>query len=90
MGEEVSEFLGRGRSRVDQQPGYRNGYGKPRRLTLGSGTVELRPGSAYSVETGSSRPSRAAFNVCQDSVAHLMRTGNCLTPERISRSPSNS
>ena len=44
--EEVSEFLGRGRSqrrsRVDQQPGYRNGYGKARRLTLGSGTVELR------------------------------------------------
>ena len=44
--EEVTEFLGRARSqrrsRVDQEQGYRNGYGKPRRLTMGAGTVELR------------------------------------------------
>ncbi|TLN08537.1 IS256 family transposase, partial [bacterium] len=44
--EEVTEFLGRSRSErrvaVDAETGYRNGYGKPRRLTLSCGTVEVR------------------------------------------------
>ena len=42
--EEVTEFLGRAKHQrrgVDMQ-GYRNGYGKPRRLTLRSGTVTVR------------------------------------------------
>ncbi len=38
--EEVTEFLGRGKSEcrelVDAKPGYRNGYGKERKLTLSS------------------------------------------------------
>jgi putative transposase len=45
--EEVSEFLGRAKSqrRADlEQPraGYRNGYGKPRKLAMTSGTVTVR------------------------------------------------
>lgn len=44
--EEVTEFLGRAKSErkkdVDSIPGYRNGHGKPRNLTLSIGTVELR------------------------------------------------
>ena len=44
--EEVTEFLGRAksarRSESDNERGYRNGYDKPRRLTLSSGTVQLR------------------------------------------------
>ena len=44
--EEVTEFLGRAksarRSESDNERGYRNGYGKPRRLTLSSGTIQLR------------------------------------------------
>ena len=44
--EEVTELLGRTRSArreaVDATPGYRNGYGKPRRLTLTSGTITVR------------------------------------------------
>lgn len=44
--EEVTELLGRRRSErakmVDAAPGYRNGYGKPRHLTLSSGTVTIR------------------------------------------------
>ena len=44
--DEITELLGRSRSArrsgVDSDPGYRNGYGKVRRLTLGSGTVEVR------------------------------------------------
>jgi transposase-like protein len=43
---EVDELLGRGKSErrkvVDPAPGYRNGYGKPRKLTLSNGTVALR------------------------------------------------
>jgi len=43
--EEVEELLGRSkwerRSSVDAAEGYRNGYGKRRRLTLSCGTVEL-------------------------------------------------
>jgi transposase-like protein len=43
---EVTEFLGRSKSQrcstVDATLGYRNGHGKPRRLTLRNGTVTLR------------------------------------------------
>ena len=44
--EEVTELLGRSRSQrreqVDSPPGYRNGYGKERNLTLSCGTITLR------------------------------------------------
>ena len=44
--EEVTQLLGRARSArkaaVDSPPGYRNGHGKPRRLSLTCGTVEVR------------------------------------------------
>src|ERR1700750_3201489 len=44
--EEVTDLLGRTKSTrkeaVDAAPGYRNGYGKPRRLTLTSGTITVR------------------------------------------------
>ena len=45
-GEEVTELLGRVKSErraaVDAPPGYRNGYGKPRRPATSSGTIEVR------------------------------------------------
>ena len=44
--EEVTELLGRGKSErrraVDARSGYRNGYGKPRHLTMSSGTIQVR------------------------------------------------
>jgi transposase-like protein len=44
--QEVTELLGRQKSErkasVVEQPGYRNGYGKPRRFTLSMGTIEVR------------------------------------------------
>ena len=44
--EEVTELLGRTKSArweaVDTEPGYRNGYGKPRQLTLTSETITVR------------------------------------------------
>ena len=44
--EEVTEWLGREKSErkgnASEQPGYRNGYGKRRRFTLSTGTVEIR------------------------------------------------
>jgi transposase-like protein len=44
--EEVTELLGREKAErrgvVDAPAGYRNGYGKPRRLAMSSGTVTLR------------------------------------------------
>ena len=43
--QEVREWLGREKSErkrsVLEQPGYRNGYGKPRRFTMSLGTVEV-------------------------------------------------
>ena len=44
---EVNEFLGRGKSErikpgIDVVKGYRNGYGRPRRLALMNGTVTIR------------------------------------------------
>jgi len=51
---EVTEFLGRQRSErraaVDATDGYRNGYGKPRRLTTSCGTIELRRPRVRDVE----------------------------------------
>ena len=44
--EEVTEMLGRGKSErratVDAAPGYRNGYGKPRKLTLSKGPITVK------------------------------------------------
>ena len=44
--EEVDELLGRGRyerrTAVDAPSGYRNGFGKPRRLSMSNGTIALR------------------------------------------------
>ena len=44
--EEIAEFLGRAksarRSDADSDSGYRNGYARPRKRTLSSGTIELR------------------------------------------------
>ena len=44
--EEVTVFLGRAKSALrsdsDNDTGYRNGYGRARRLTLSSGTIQLR------------------------------------------------
>lgn len=44
--EEVTELLARKKSErrkaVGSSPGYRNGYGKERKLTLGCGTITLR------------------------------------------------
>lgn len=45
LNEEITELLGREKSArreaVDAPPGYRNGYGKPRRLTMSSGTITV-------------------------------------------------
>ena len=52
--EEITELLGRAmsarRSTLDGAPGYRNGYGKPRRLTLSSGTIQVRRPRVRNVE----------------------------------------
>jgi len=52
--EELEEVLGRARYErregIDTAPGYRNGYGKPRRLALSSGTVMLRRPRARGLE----------------------------------------
>ena len=54
MEEEVTELLGREKSErrraVDGPEGYRNGYGKPRRLAMSSGTITLRRPRVRGVE----------------------------------------
>lgn len=44
--EEMTEFLGRAKSArrepLSEGSGYRNGHGKPRSLTLGAGTIQVR------------------------------------------------
>ena len=44
--QEVSEWSGRAKSERKgnplEEPGYRNGYGKTRRFTLSTGTIEVR------------------------------------------------
>ena len=54
MEEEVTELLGREKSErrkaADGPEGYRNGYGKPRRLAMSSGTITLRRPRVRGVE----------------------------------------
>jgi transposase-like protein len=54
--EEVSEFFGRGKSErmksVDGMLGYRNGYGKSRKLSLQSGTITIRRPRVRGTEEG--------------------------------------
>src|SRR5579863_4628615 len=62
--EEMTELLGRRRSErknpVDSKEGYRNGYGKPRKLSMSCGTVAVRrPGPV-----GSLRGLRAGSCLC--------------------------
>jgi len=51
---EVTDLLGRAKSEriaaVDGQAGYRNGHGKPRRVTLSCGTVKVRRPRVRGVE----------------------------------------
>ena len=51
---EVTELLGREKSKrrkpVDTTAGYRNGYGKPRKLTMSVGTVTVRRPRVRDVE----------------------------------------
>ncbi len=52
--EEVTDLLGREKSErragIDRPEGYRNGYGKPRRLAMSSGTITLRRPRVRGVE----------------------------------------
>ena len=52
--EEVTELLDREKSErragIDRPEGYRNGYGKPRRLAMSSGTITLRRPRVRGVE----------------------------------------
>ena len=60
--EEVTELLGREKSErktvVDPAPGYRNGYGKARRLAMSSGTIMLRRPRVRGIEPIPARSSR--------------------------------
>ena len=53
--EEVTELLGREKSErqaaVDAAPGYRNGYGKARRLSMSSGTITVRRPRVWGVKS---------------------------------------
>ena len=57
--EEVTELLGREKSErkaaVDAAPGYRNGYGKARRLSMSSGTNHGATHPGYGVWRNASR-----------------------------------
>ena len=62
---EVDELLARGwyerRAAVDAPGGYRNGFGKPRRLSLSNGTISLRrPRVRGLSERFESRPRKVA------------------------------
>jgi putative transposase len=74
--EEVTELLGRGKSErravVDAVPGYRNGHGKRRRLTLGSGTVTVRRPRVRDVEERFESRILPLFVRRTEQVSHLL------------------
>ena len=58
---EVTEFLGRGRHERAASRGYRNGYGKPRRLALTHGTVTVERPRVRDVNESFESPGAAPF-----------------------------
>ena len=73
--EEVATLLGRDRyvrrEGVDAPAGYRNGYGKPRRLSLSMGTITLRRPASVGWPSGSRASS------CRCSSVGRRRWGSC-------------
>jgi transposase-like protein len=67
---EVTDLLGRVKSErlpaVDAPTGYRNGHGKPRRLTLGCGTVAVKRPRVRGREGRFREPSAAAVQEADD------------------------
>ena len=80
MEEEVTELLGREKSErrrvVDAAEGYRNGYGKPRRLAMSSGTITLPPPSGSGTR-GAVREPGAAAVLAED------QRGGCAAPGAV-------
>ena len=74
--EEITELLGRAKSArgstLDGAPGYRNGYGKPRRLTLSSGTIQVRRPRVRNVEERFERRVLSLFARKSKKVADLI------------------
>ena len=79
--EEITEFFGRAkstrRSTLDSVPGYRNGYGKPRGLTLSSGTIQVRRPRVRNVEERFESRVLPLFARRSKKIAELIR--NCIS-----------
>ena len=85
-------FLGRAKSALrsdsDSDTGYRNGYGRARRLTLSSGTIQLRrPRVRDTEEQFESRLLQQGYLVSRKRVRRLMRL---MGLEAIYRRPNTS
>ena len=76
--EEVEELLGRGRyerrAAVDAAPGYRNGFGQPRRLSLSNGTITLRRPRVRGLEERFASRILPLFKRRTDEVGRLLPT----------------
>jgi transposase-like protein len=74
--EEVTELLGREKSArrttVDPQAGYRNGYGRPRRLSMLAGTLTLRRPRVRSLEERFESRILPLFKRRTEQVGHLL------------------
>jgi transposase-like protein len=76
--EEVDELLGRRRyerrATIDAVPGYRNGFGRPRRLSLSNGTITLRRPRVRGLEERFASRILPLFKRRTDEVGRLLPT----------------
>jgi len=74
--EEVDELLGRRRyerrATIDAVPGYRNGFGRPRRLSLSNGTITLRRPRVRGLDERFESRLRPAFKRRTEEVGRLL------------------
>src|SRR5438034_3892289 len=79
--EEVDGVLGRARyerrDAVDAVAGYRNGFGKPRRLSLSSGTIALRAPAGARAERALREPAAAGVQARRRPSARRRRCNLC-------------
>jgi putative transposase len=77
-GEEVDELRGRRRyerrATIDAVPGYRNGFGRPRRLSLSNGTITVRRPRVRGLEERFASRILPLFKRRTDDVGRLLPT----------------
>jgi transposase-like protein len=89
LAQEIEEFLGRARyeRHADQRRGYRNGVGKPRKVAVGCGTLEVRAPRVRDAALPFSSAILPRYQRSSDTDSERIRTVDLRITSACSRNP---